>query len=127
MKAIEVTDQAAGTAGMRLVERPEPPAAINDGASGGDDVSAEHGCGLRHHRPDCAGRQAGADREVDVARERRQVAGLDGHVLRQGAVAMPVRQAEPATGRAADRQKALDFGAQEFVDLDNDVLEAPGG
>jgi NADPH:quinone reductase-like Zn-dependent oxidoreductase len=27
------------------------------------------------------------------------------------------------TGRAADRQKALDFGAQEFVDLDNDVLE----
>src|SRR3954469_18763798 len=30
MKAIVVTDQAAGTAGMRLVERPEPPAAIND-------------------------------------------------------------------------------------------------
>jgi hypothetical protein len=25
-----VTDQAAGTAGMKLVERPEPPAAIND-------------------------------------------------------------------------------------------------
>src|SRR5205823_8365185 len=24
------------------------------------------------------------------------------------------------TGRAADRQKALEFGAQEFVDLDND-------
>jgi NADPH:quinone reductase-like Zn-dependent oxidoreductase len=31
------------------------------------------------------------------------------------------------TGRAADRQKALDFGAQEFVDLDNDVLEDVGG
>ena len=30
MKAIVVTDQAAGTAGMKLVERPEPPAAIND-------------------------------------------------------------------------------------------------
>src|SRR6476646_3888340 len=30
MKAIVVTDQAAGTAGMALVERPEPPAAIND-------------------------------------------------------------------------------------------------
>src|SRR4051812_45360046 len=30
MKAIVVTDEAAGTAGMRLVERPEPPAAIND-------------------------------------------------------------------------------------------------
>jgi NADPH:quinone reductase-like Zn-dependent oxidoreductase len=27
------------------------------------------------------------------------------------------------TGRADDRQKALDFGAQEFVDLDNDGLE----
>jgi NADPH:quinone reductase-like Zn-dependent oxidoreductase len=27
------------------------------------------------------------------------------------------------TGRAADRQTALDFGAQEFVDLDNDTLE----
>src|SRR5262249_53516908 len=31
------------------------------------------------------------------------------------------------TGRAADRQKALDFGAQEFVNLDNDVLEDVGG
>src|SRR5262249_45217268 len=30
VKAIVVTDQAAGTAGMKLVERPEPPAAIND-------------------------------------------------------------------------------------------------
>src|SRR4026208_781765 len=30
-------------------------------------------------------------------------------------------------GRAADRQKALDFGAQEFVDLDNDALEDVGG
>src|SRR3954471_8562405 len=30
MKAIVVTDQAVGTAGMRLVEWPEPRAAIND-------------------------------------------------------------------------------------------------
>src|SRR3569832_2090806 len=30
MKAIVVTDQAAGTAGMTLAERPEPRAAIND-------------------------------------------------------------------------------------------------
>ena len=30
MKAIVVTDQAAGTAGMKLEERPEPHAAIND-------------------------------------------------------------------------------------------------
>ena len=31
------------------------------------------------------------------------------------------------TGRAADRQKALDFGAQEFVDLEKDALEDVGG
>src|SRR5438094_5766383 len=30
MKAIVVTDQAAGTAGMKLVERPEPQPSIND-------------------------------------------------------------------------------------------------
>jgi D-arabinose 1-dehydrogenase-like Zn-dependent alcohol dehydrogenase len=30
MKAIVVTDEAAGAAGMRLVERPEPEPAIND-------------------------------------------------------------------------------------------------
>src|SRR3954454_21374176 len=30
MRAIVVTDQAAGTVGMTLVERPDPPAAIND-------------------------------------------------------------------------------------------------
>jgi NADPH:quinone reductase-like Zn-dependent oxidoreductase len=31
------------------------------------------------------------------------------------------------TGRAADRQAALDFGATEFVDLENDALEEVGG
>jgi len=31
------------------------------------------------------------------------------------------------TGRAGDRQTALDFGALEFVDLDNDALEDVGG
>ena len=30
------------------------------------------------------------------------------------------------TGRAADRQSVLDFGAQEFVDLENDALEDVG-
>jgi len=30
------------------------------------------------------------------------------------------------TGRAADRRKALDFGAHEFVDLENDTLEDVG-
>jgi NADPH:quinone reductase-like Zn-dependent oxidoreductase len=31
------------------------------------------------------------------------------------------------TGRPADRQKVLDFGAQEFVDLENETLEDVGG
>jgi NADPH:quinone reductase-like Zn-dependent oxidoreductase len=31
------------------------------------------------------------------------------------------------TGRAADRQTALDFGANEFIDLDNQSLEDVGG
>src|SRR5436305_3442451 len=31
------------------------------------------------------------------------------------------------TGRAADRQTALDFGAKEFVDLEHDALEDIGG
>src|SRR5205814_10073717 len=89
--------------------------------SGADDVGAELTCELRHHRTDCAGRamhedalprlkaavleqslpcsqardrQARAHREVDVARQRREVACLDGRVLRQGAVAIPVREAE---------------------------------
>ncbi|HEY2529289.1 MAG TPA: NADP-dependent oxidoreductase, partial [Xanthobacteraceae bacterium] len=31
------------------------------------------------------------------------------------------------TGRTTHRQKALDFGAQEFVDLENDALEDVGG
>jgi NADPH:quinone reductase-like Zn-dependent oxidoreductase len=31
------------------------------------------------------------------------------------------------TGRAADREKALDFGAMEFIDLENDALEDVGG
>jgi NADPH:quinone reductase-like Zn-dependent oxidoreductase len=31
------------------------------------------------------------------------------------------------TGRAADRRNAIEFGAHEFVDLDNDALEDVGG
>jgi NADPH:quinone reductase-like Zn-dependent oxidoreductase len=30
------------------------------------------------------------------------------------------------TGRTSDRQSALDFGANEFVDLDNEALESVG-
>src|SRR3954451_16778875 len=91
------------------------------GAPGADDVGAGLSCELRNHRPDCAGRavredalprlkvavieqslprgqardwQARAHGEVDVARQRREVACPDRDILRQGAVAMPVREAE---------------------------------
>src|SRR6201996_3862736 len=206
MKAIVVTDQAAGTAGMTLVQRPEPPAAINDV------VVQVHASGFvptemawpstwndrrgRDRTPSIPGHElAGvvsslgygttgvsvgqrvlglADWHRDgtlaeyVAIEARNLAPLPGDVdftvgaslpisgltawqglfdhgrLRAGktvlahgaagAVGTMVTQlAREAgayvigTGRAADRQKALDFGAQEFVDLDNDALEDVGG
>ena len=84
------------------------------GASGADDVGAGLTCELGYHRTDYAGRavredalprpetavleqslprgqarhrQARAHREVDIARQRREVARLDGHILGQGAVA----------------------------------------
>src|SRR5215472_970152 len=206
MKAIVATDQAAGTAGMALVERPEPHAAINDV------VVRIHASGFvpteltwpstwtdrrdRDGTPSIPGHElAGvvtalgygttglsvgqrvfglADWYRDgtladyVAIEARNLAPLPGDVdftvgaslpisgltawqglfehgrLRAGqsvlvhgaagAVGSMVTQlAREAggyvigTGRAADRQTALDFGAQEFVDLDNDVLEDVGG
>ncbi len=98
------------------------------GASGADDVGARLSRQLRHHRshrsrravredaltgPKTAvfeqplpsrqarDRQAGGHREVDVARERREVARLHGDELRQGSVAMPVRETEHAL---SDRQ-----------------------
>src|SRR5690242_14021763 len=206
MKAIVVTEQAAGTAGMKLVERPEPQPAINDvvvqiHASGF--VPTEIGWpstwtdrGDRDRTPSIPGHElAGvvtalgygttgvsvgqrvfgiADWHRDgtlaeyVAVESRNLAPLPGDVeftvgasppisgltawqglfdhghLRAGqavlahgaagAVGSMVTQlAREAgayvigTGRAADRQTALDFGAQEFVDLDNDALEDVGG
>src|SRR5256885_12079195 len=206
MKAIVVTDQAAGTAGMTLVERPEPPAAINDvivliHASGFVPTEMEWPSTwtdrVDHDRtPSIPGHElAGvvsalgygttglsvgqrvfglADWHRDgtlaeyVAIEARNLAPLPGDVeftvgaslpisgltawqglfdhgrLRAGqsvlahgaagAVGPMVTQlAREAgayvigSGRVADRQKALDFGAQEFVDLENDVLEDVGG
>jgi NADPH:quinone reductase-like Zn-dependent oxidoreductase len=206
MKAIVATDEAAGTAGLTLVERPEPSAAIND-------VVVEiHASGFvpteltwpstwtdrrgRDRTPTIPGHElAGvvialgygttgvsvgqrvlglADWYRDgtlaerVAIEARNLAPLPGDVdftigaslpisgltawqglfdhgrLRAGqsvlahgaagAVGSIVTQlAREAgayvigTGRAADRQKALDLGAQEFVDLDSDPLEDVGG
>ncbi len=205
MKAIVVTDEAAGTGGMTLVERPEPPAAINDV------IVQIHASGFvptemawpstwtdrrdRTRTPSIPGHElAGvitalgygttglsvgqrvlglADWYRDgtlaeyVAIEARNLAPLPGDVeftvgaslpisgltawqglfdhghlqagqsvLAHGAAGavgtMVTQLAREAgayvigTGRAADRQKALDFGAQEFVDLDNDALEDVG-
>jgi len=206
MKAIVVTDQAAGMAGMKLVERPEPQAAINDV------IVRIHASGFvpteltwpstwtdrldRNRTPSVPGHElAGvvtalgygttglsvgqrvfglADWYRDgslaeyVAIEARNLAPLPGDVdftvgaslpisgltawqglfdhgrlkagqsvLAHGAAGavgtMVTQLAREAgayvigTGRAADRQKVLDFGAQEFVDLQNDTLEDIGG
>jgi NADPH:quinone reductase-like Zn-dependent oxidoreductase len=205
MKAIVVTDQAAGTAGMKLVERPEPKAAINDvivqiHASGfvGTELTWPSTWTDRSDRdrtPSIPGHElAGvvtalgygttgvsvgqrvfglADWYRDgtlaeyLAIEARNLAPLPGDVdftvgaslpisgltawqglfehgrLRAGqsviahgaagAVGSMVTQLARSagayvigTGRAADRQKALDFGAHEFVDLDSATLEDVG-
>jgi NADPH:quinone reductase-like Zn-dependent oxidoreductase len=205
MKAITVTDQAAGTAGMTLVERPQPKAAINDV------IVQVHASGFvpteltwpstwadrlgRDRTPTIPGHElAGvvtalgygttglsvgqrvfglADWYRDgtlaeyLAIEARNLAPLPGDVdftvgaslpisgltawqglfdhgrLRAGqsvlvhgaagAVGSVVAQLAHefgayviGTGRTADRQKALDFGAHEFVDLGKDTLEAVG-
>ncbi|MEV4297023.1 NADP-dependent oxidoreductase [Microbispora rosea] len=206
MKAIVATDQAAGLAGMRLVERPEPPAAINDvivevHASGFVPTEMEWPSTWTDRRgldrtPSIPGHEmAGVvtalgygttglsvgqrvfgltDWHRDgtlaeyVAVEARNLAPLPGDVdfavgaslpisgltawqglfdhgrLKAGqsvlvhgsagAVGSLVTQLAGefgayviGTGRAADRQKTLDYGAQEFVDLDNDALEDVGG
>jgi len=206
VKAIVVTDRTAGTAGMKLVERPEPRAAINDvvvqvHASGfvGTELTWPSTWTDRRDRdrtPSIPGHElAGvvtalgygttglsvgqrvfglADWYRDgtlaeyVAIEARNLAPLPGDVeftvgaslpisgltawqglfdhgrLRAGqsviahgaagAVGSLVTQLARlagahviGTGRAADRQAALDFGAQEFVDLENDALEDVGG
>jgi len=205
MKAIVVTDQAAGTAGMRLTERPEPLAAINDVvvqiyASGfvPTELSWPSTWTDRRERdrtPSIPGHElAGvvtalgygttglslgqrvfglADWYRDgtlaeyAAIEARNLAPLPGDVdftvgaslpisgltawqglfvhgrLRAGqsvlvhgaagavgSIATQLAREFGAyvisTGHAADRQKALDFGAHEFVDLDNDALADVG-
>jgi NADPH:quinone reductase-like Zn-dependent oxidoreductase len=195
MKAIVVTDQAAGTAGMKLVERPEPQ---GSGANYGDVVVQVHASGFtgdelswpstwvdrlgRDRTPSIPGHEVagvvtalsygttGRDGTLAeyVAVEARNLAPLPGDVdftvgaalvmpgltawqglfehgrlrtgqsvLVHGAAgvvgSMATQLAREAgayvigTGRAASRQTALDFGAQEFVALDNDALEDVGG
>src|SRR5947208_2373889 len=94
MKAIVVTDRAAGTAGMKLVERPEPQGAALASLRAGQSVLVHGAAGVVGSMATQLAREAGA------------------YVI--------------GTGRAADGQTALDFGAQEFVDLDNDALEDVG-
>ncbi len=206
MKAIVVTDQTAGTAGMKLVDRPEPHAAIGDvivqvHASGftGDELTWPSTWTDRLNRdrtPTIPGHELSGvvtalgygttglsvgqrvfgltDWNRDgtlaeyVAVDARNLAPLPGDVdftigaalvmpgltawqglfehgrlragqsvLVHGAAgvvgSMAVQLAREAgayvigTGRADSRETALDFGAQEFVDLDNDVLEDIGG
>ena len=205
MKAIVVTDQAAGAAGMTLAERPEPQPSINDvvvqvHASGF--VNTELGWPStwtdrlgRDRTPSIPGHElAGVVAALgygttgltvgqrvfgltdwsrdgtlaeSVAVEARNLAPLPGDVdftvgaslpisgltawqglivhgrLRPGqsviahgaagAVGSMVTQLAReigahviGTGRAADREKALDFGAHDYVDLDNEVLEDVG-
>src|ERR1700754_1066349 len=205
MKAIVVTDEAAGTSGMTLAERPGPPAAINDvvveihaagfvptemawpstwtDRRGGDRTPSIPGhelagvvsaLGYGTTGVSVGQRVFGlADWHRDgtlaeyVAIEARNLAPLPGDVdftvgaslpisgltawqglfdhgrLRAGQsviahgaagavgsmVTQLAREASAyviGTGRGADRQKALDYGAQEFVDLDNDMLEGVG-
>jgi NADPH:quinone reductase-like Zn-dependent oxidoreductase len=205
MKAIVVTDQAAGTAGMKLVQRPEPHAAINDvvvqvHASGfvptelawpstwTDRLSRDRTPSIPGHelsgvvtalgygtRGLSVGQRVfgltdwyrdGTLAEY-VAVEARNLAPLPGDVEftvgaslpisgltawqglfehgrlqsgqsvlvhgAAGAVGSMVTQLAGefgayviGTGRAADRQAVLDFGAKEFVNLDNDALEDAG-
>ena len=206
MKAIVVTDQAAGTAGMELVERPEPQAAINDVvvqvyASGftsgeltwpstwtdrlgrdrtplipGQELAGvvtalgygTTGLSVGQRVFGLSDSYRGGTLAEYVAIEARNLAPLPGDVDftvaaslampgltawqglfdhgrlqagqsvlvhgAAGAVGSMVTQLARAfgayvigTGRGADRQKALDFGAQEFVDLENDLLEDVGG
>jgi NADPH:quinone reductase-like Zn-dependent oxidoreductase len=205
MKAIVVTDQAARTAGMTLVERPEPQASINDVVV---QVQASGFVGTELGWPSTWTDRLGRDRTPSIpghelagvvtalgygttglsvgqrvfgltdwyrdgtlaeyaAVEARNLAPLPDEVdftagaslpisgltawqglfehgrLRAGqsviahgaagAVGSMVTQLAHefgayviGTGRAADRQSALDFGANEFVDLDNEPLEDVG-
>src|SRR6202048_4886466 len=205
MKGDVVTDQAAGMPGVKLVERPEPQAAINDvvvqiHASGftGDELTWPSTWTDRVGRdrtPSIPGHElAGVVTALGygttglsigqrvfgltdwyrdgtlaeyVAVEARNLAPLPGDVEFTVGASLPIsgltawqglfehgrlqagqsvlvhgaagavgsmvtqlaREAGAyviGTGRAADRQTVLDFGAKEFVDLDSDALEDVG-
>src|SRR2546422_663547 len=120
MKAIVVTDQAAGTAGMKLVERPEPQPSINDVV-------------VQVYASGFVNTELGWPSTWTDRLDRDRTPSIPGHELAGAVGSMVTQLARLAgayvigTGRAADRQKALDFGANEFVDLDNEVLKDVGG
>ena len=67
-------------------------------------------------------------RQVDPRKERLTTAEQDRRDRDVHLVDEPRLEILAHRGRpAADRQKALDFGANEFVDLDNEALEDVGG
>src|SRR5439155_1071764 len=109
MKAIVVTDEAAGTAGMKLVERPEPPAAINDV------VVQVHASGFVP--TEMAWPSTWADRS-----DRDRTPSIPGHELAGVVAALGYGTTGVSVG-----QRVLGLGAQEFVDLENDALEDVGG
>ena len=152
MKAIVVTDRTAGTAGMRLVERGYGTTGLSVGQRVVG-LSDWHRDGtLAEYVAIEARNFAPLPSDVNfIVGASLPISGLTawqglfqhGHILAgqsvlahgaAGAVGTMVTQlAREAgayvigTGRAADRQKALDFGSHEFVDLDNDTLEDVGG
>src|SRR5437660_11737673 len=67
----------------------------------------------RHH-------EGRAHREVNVARQRCEVACLDGHILRQRAVAIPVREAEHPLSNRQPRRAIAESGdhSGQFVSGD---------
>src|SRR5436305_1956862 len=73
MKAIVVTDQAAETAGMKLVERPEPQPSINDV------VVQVYASGFRQHRAGLAFDLDQSPRPRPNTVDPRTRAGRNGH------------------------------------------------
>src|SRR5205085_2700464 len=116
-------------------------------APGADDVRASRTCELSRHRTDYAGRtmhehalprkkaamleqalprgqarhhEGRTNGEVNVARQRCEVACLDGYILRQRAVAIPVREAEYPLSNRQPRRAIAESGdhSGQFVSRD---------
>src|SRR5215468_4689771 len=109
------------------------PRLWHEGAIGGTAGVRPHGLVSRRHPGGVCGRR-GTQPRAAAGRGRLQagrsvlVHGAAGAV---GSMATQLAREFGAyvigTGRAANRQTALDFGAQKFVDLENDALEDVGG